>query len=98
MKFDFLRQGKRSLVYVKLLCYVAKNKLCVLSPSKLYTVLAQIVGGRLNGEPKTMNCISNAAVLSFKLFLSEGRHISCKKWFRDLFSNEDSNISQCQDE
>ena len=54
-----------------------------------------IVSGRLNGEPQTprMSCISNAAIPSLKILLSAGQNLSTEKWLRDLFFNEDSNIS-----
>ena len=50
---------------------------CVLSLSKLETVLAQTIGGRLNGEPRTplLNSILKAARLSFKHLMSEGQNI-----------------------
>ena len=35
----------------------------------------------------------NVALLKFKLLQSVDRNISSKKWLRDLFFNEDSNIS-----
>ena len=68
----------------------------ILSLRKLETILAETVVGRLNGESLTpwLSFISNAARLSLKLLLSAGRSISSKKWLRDLFFNEDSNIHQ----
>ena len=48
----------------------------------------------MNGELQTpwLSCISNAALLSLK-GLSIGANISSKKWLRDLFFNEDFNVS-----
>ena len=66
----------------------------VLPLSKIETVLMETVGGRSTAEPQApwLSHISNAALLSLKLFLSAGRNISSKKWLHDLFLNEDCNI------
>ena len=66
----------------------------ILSLSKLETLLAQTLGGRLNGElhAPLLSSISNAARVSLKLLLSGGQNISTNEWLRNLFFNEDSNI------